>query len=81
MAARVPTAHRPKSNAGLIVDGNTLWMALALVLVIEGLFPFISPASWRRVFAQLLQMSDGQIRGFALASILAGLLTIWLMGS
>jgi uncharacterized protein YjeT (DUF2065 family) len=56
-------------------------MALALVLVIEGLFPFISPANWRRMFTQLLQMSDGQIRTFAMVSISAGLLMIWLLGS
>jgi len=54
-------------------------MALALVLVIEGLFPFVSPEAWRRMFAQLLQLSDGQIRFFALASISSGLLLIWLL--
>jgi uncharacterized protein YjeT (DUF2065 family) len=59
------------------MDSDTLWMALALVLVIEGLFPFISPTNWRRMFAQLLQMSDSQIRTFAMASISAGLLLIW----
>jgi uncharacterized protein YjeT (DUF2065 family) len=63
------------------VDSDTLWMALALVLVFEGLFPFISPTNWRRMFAQLLQLSDGQIRMFAMASISAGLLMIWLLGS
>jgi uncharacterized protein YjeT (DUF2065 family) len=56
-------------------------MALALVLVIEGLFPFISPANWRRTFAQLLQLSDAQIRGFAMVSISVGLLLIWLLGA
>jgi uncharacterized protein YjeT (DUF2065 family) len=61
------------------MDSDTLWMALALVLVFEGLFPFISPTSWRRMFAQLLQLSDGQIRTFALASISAGILLIWLL--
>jgi hypothetical protein len=59
------------------VDSDTLWMALALVLVIEGLFPFISPANWRRTFSQLLQLNDGQIRMFAMVSISAGLLMIW----
>ena len=63
------------------MDSDTLWMALALVLVFEGLFPLISPASWRRMFAQLLQLSDGQIRMFAMVSISAGLLMIWLLGS
>lgn len=59
------------------MDSDTLWLALALVLVIEGLFPLISPAQWRRMFAQLLQMNDGQIRTFAIISISAGLLLIW----
>ena len=51
-------------------------MALALVLLIEGLFPFISPARWRSTFAQLLQLTDGQIRFYAALSISAGLLLI-----
>ncbi|QDL54724.1 DUF2065 domain-containing protein [Rhodoferax aquaticus] len=59
------------------MDSNTLWLALALVLVIEGLFPFASPSGWRRMFAQLMQMTDSQIRLFALASILCGLVLIW----
>jgi uncharacterized protein YjeT (DUF2065 family) len=63
------------------VDSDTLWLALALVLVIEGLFPFISPANWRRMFVQLLQLSDGQIRIFAMVSISAGLLLIWMLGT
>jgi uncharacterized protein YjeT (DUF2065 family) len=59
------------------LSADTLWMALALVLVIEGLFPFLSPTGWRHMFAQLLQLQDGQIRFFGLLSILAGLITIW----
>ena len=58
------------------MDSDSLWMALALVLLIEGLFPFISPARWRSTFAQLLQLTDGQIRFFAALSISAGLLLI-----
>ena len=51
---------------------------MALVLVIEGLFPFISPGGWRRMFSQILQLSDGQIRFFGLLSILAGAAWVWL---
>ena len=47
--------------------------AVALMLVGEGLLPFISPMSWRRVFERALQMSDGQIRFLGLVSVLAGL--------
>ena len=51
--------------------------ALALVLVAEGLLPFISPGGWRRMFTQLLQLNDGQIRFFGLVTIAAGLLLLW----
>ena len=60
------------------MDSDTFWLALALVLVIEGLFPFVSPAGWRRMFQQILLLHDGQVRFFGLCSILAGLLLIWL---
>jgi len=61
------------------LDFDSVWLALALVLVIEGLFPFASPSGWRKMFAQLLQLTDGQIRFFAMVSILIGLLLIWLL--
>ena len=50
--------------------------ALALMLVIEGLLPFLSPALWRQVFARVLAMSDGQIRFVGLSSMLAGALML-----
>jgi uncharacterized protein len=58
---------------------NELLTALALVLVIEGLLPLMSPARWREVFSRVLAMSDGQIRFVGLASILMGLIgLLWL---
>ena len=59
------------------MDSSTLWAALALVLVVEGLLPFLSPGGWRRMFTQLLQLHDGQIRFFGLITIVAGLLLLW----
>ncbi len=47
--------------------------AVALMLVAEGLLPFVSPRSWRRIFERALQMSDGQIRFLGLVSVVAGL--------
>nr|WP_315491278.1 DUF2065 domain-containing protein [uncultured Rhodoferax sp.] len=63
------------------MSSDTIWMAIALVLVIEGLYPFVSPEGWRKMFAQLLSLTDGQIRFFGMCSILGGLLLIWLTGS
>lgn len=53
--------------------------ALALMLVFEGLLPFLSPGAWRRVFEKATQMSDGQIRFLGLSSMLTGLvlLAVW----
>lgn len=56
-----------------------LWSALALVLVLEGLFPFISPGGWKRTFKRLLELQDGQLRFFGLCSILLGLAVLWFM--
>ena len=61
------------------MSADTLWSALALVLVIEGLLPFISPGAWRRMFAQMLALQDGQIRFFGLLSIIGGLVLIWIL--
>ncbi|HWP17501.1 MAG TPA: DUF2065 domain-containing protein [Burkholderiaceae bacterium] len=58
---------------------DPLWMALAWVLVIEGLLPFLSPGTWRRVFEQALRLRDGQIRFLGLASMLGGAALLWLM--
>jgi uncharacterized protein len=55
----------------------TLLSALALMLVIEGLLPFISPSAWRSTFEKVLQLKDGQLRFMGLASILIGLLLMW----
>lgn len=60
---------------------QTLLLALSLMLVIEGLLPFINPQVWRQVFARMLAMTDGQIRFIGLASILAGLLGVVLVWS
>ncbi len=62
------------------MDTDTFWQALALVLVIEGLMPFVSPSGWRRMFEQILKLHDGQIRFFGLCSIAIGLLLLFLLG-
>ena len=58
--------------------GTTLLMAFGLMLVIEGLFPFLAPSAWRETFRRLMQLSDGQIRFFGLSSMLAGLILLFI---
>ncbi|MDP1691293.1 MAG: DUF2065 domain-containing protein [Burkholderiaceae bacterium] len=59
--------------------GEVLLGALALMLLIEGLLPLLSPAVWRQVFERATRMSDGQIRFIGLVSVAAGLilLALW----
>ena len=52
--------------------------ALALMLVFEGLLPFLSPTAWRQMFERALKMSDGQIRFIGMSSMLVGLLLLLL---
>ena len=55
---------------------DILLTALALMLVLEGLLPFLAPRLWRETFARLMQLSDGQIRFFGLTSMIAGLILL-----
>jgi len=56
--------------------GSTLLTAIALMLVIEGLLPFLAPATWRETFQRIIQMSDGQIRFIGLSAMLLGLVLL-----
>jgi uncharacterized protein YjeT (DUF2065 family) len=58
---------------------DLLLSALALVLVIEGLLPFLSPVTWRRVFERAIQLTDGQIRFLGLSSMIVGLVALLLL--
>jgi uncharacterized protein YjeT (DUF2065 family) len=60
--------------------GDLLLGGLALMLVFEGLLPFLSPGMWRQIFERATQLTDGQIRFFGLSSMIIGvlLLVLWL---
>ena len=59
--------------------GTSLVTAFALMLILEGLLPFIAPARWREAFLRMAQLADGQIRFVGLAAIAAGLLILLLV--
>jgi uncharacterized protein YjeT (DUF2065 family) len=59
---------------------EALLSAFALVLVIEGLMPLLSPRHWRSAFERMLAMQDGQLRFMGLVSVLAGLLLLLVIG-
>jgi len=58
---------------------DDLWRALCLMLVIEGLLPFLSPASFRRRLQQLAQMPERSLRILGLGCMLLGVVLLYLL--
>lgn len=56
---------------------HSLWLATALMLVIEGVLPFINPSALRRALLQVATMTDKQLRTTGLLSMVAGLLILY----
>ncbi|NVK40959.1 MAG: DUF2065 domain-containing protein [Oceanospirillaceae bacterium] len=54
-----------------------LLIGLCLMLVIEGVLPFLYPQRWRRMVVQLSQIDDGTLRLFGLLSMLAGVVLLY----
>jgi uncharacterized protein YjeT (DUF2065 family) len=55
--------------------------AIGLLLVIEGIMPFLSPRAIRRALERMLAMDDGSFRVAGAASMAAGILVLWLVRS
>jgi uncharacterized protein YjeT (DUF2065 family) len=54
-------------------------VAVALVFIIEGMMPFISPRRWRNLLAMAEQMDDRVIRNIGLGSMLLGVILLYLV--
>lgn len=57
---------------------KTWLLAFALMLLIEGMLPFLAPKIWRDMFRRITEFSEGQIRFLGLSSIVLGLLLLTL---
>ena len=62
-----------------MIAWNELFSALALVLVFEGIMPFISPKGWRNTMLQACQLPDKTLRSVGFASMLVGVVLLYLM--
>jgi len=56
-----------------------LLIALALVLIIEGIFPFLHPQGLRKTMATISQLSDGQLRAVGVTSMLLGVIALYIV--
>jgi len=52
-------------------------LGLAMMLVIEGLIPFLFPDLWRETFRKLVSLTDGQLRFVGITAMLSGLLMLY----
>lgn len=58
---------------------NDLLTALALVLVLEGIMPFLNPEGLRRMFALATQLDNATLRFIGLSSMCLGLILLYLV--
>ena len=58
---------------------HELAIALCLVLVIEGITPFLYPRRWRALAMTLADVSDSAMRVAGLVSMLTGTLLLYLI--
>lgn len=53
---------------------HSLIVTFALLLVLEGVMPFLAPNRWRETVLRICKFSDGQIRFLGFGAILVGLI-------
>lgn len=58
---------------------DSLFAAIALVLVLEGIVPFLYPGKWRDMVATLARISDRQLRIMGLVSMFLGVVLLYLV--
>jgi len=58
------------------MSGSVLLAAFALMLILEGLLPFLAPQAWRNAFRRVTEMQDGQIRFIGLSSMILGMVLL-----
>lgn len=58
---------------------HDLVRAFGLVLVLEGLWPFLSPARWRSAILRISSLDDRMLRTFALAMMICGVIVLQVM--
>ncbi|MEN9433589.1 MAG: hypothetical protein RLZZ422_1178 [Pseudomonadota bacterium] len=61
-----------------MIEWQDLLAAIALLLIIEGLLPFISPSLLKKTYTEMLSYSEKTLRLIGLASIIAGILLLFL---
>lgn len=71
------------NSSGIQSPGVQMWreiaVAISLLLVIEGILPFLSPQSWRKMAFSVAQLDDRSLRIMGLVSMLIGVGVLYLI--
>lgn len=59
------------------MDWLDLLAALGLVLIIEGIMPFLNPGAWQRTLEAVARLDARRLRLIGLASMAAGLVILY----
>lgn len=51
---------------------HSIWLALGLVLIAEGIGPLIAPGGWRKMVTQLSRQPDNDLRRIGGCLVVAG---------
>jgi len=58
---------------------DDLWVAMALLLVLEGIVPFLTPRGFKRAIEGVLGLDDRHVRIAGLISMVAGVVLLYAM--
>ena len=62
-----------------MLDWQSLLSAIALVLVLEGLLPFLNPSGYKSMLARMRELPESQLRNFGLFMIVAGMVLLYIV--
>jgi uncharacterized protein YjeT (DUF2065 family) len=58
---------------------SEIFTAVALVLVIEGMLPFVSPGRYKQLVAQIVRLTDSQLRTYGLSAMIGGIMLLFFL--
>lgn len=58
---------------------STIWLALALVLVLEGLGPMFYPKAWKKMISAMANLPDNILRRFGGGLVVAGVVVYYML--
>ncbi|MAQ73127.1 MAG: DUF2065 domain-containing protein [Gammaproteobacteria bacterium] len=63
----------------MIITFDLIILAIAIVLILEGIIPFVSPDSFRKLLALAADCNNNTLRTLGLISIILGLILYWII--